>query len=79
MSDVGFNLKYVHNNPNAPKIANLHMQQLVRQLDKTHDDWVRCMEKDPTVDRKKLKENCGKNFSKTLEEKKLDPWNGKEE
>ena len=37
------------------------------------------MEQDPTVDKKKLYENFGKNYSKTLELKKLDPWNSKDE
>ena len=36
------------------------------------------MEKDPSVDRVKLNENCGMNYSQTLKQKKLDPWNNKE-
>ena len=36
------------------------------------------MERDPTVDKDKLNENCRSNFSQTLKHNRLDPWNDKE-
>ena len=44
MTEIGFNLKYVRDNPNATKIASLQFKQLVRQLDKSHVGFMKDME-----------------------------------
>ena len=43
MEDIGFNLKYVQENPWSAKIAELQFKQLVKQLDHTHADFLKYM------------------------------------
>ena len=50
MEDIGFNLKYVRENPWSAKIAQLQFRQLVKQLDQTHEDFLRTMASDPSID-----------------------------
>ena len=55
MEEIGFNLKYVQENPWSAKIAEMQFKQLVRQLDHTHADFLKNMALDPSVDQETLR------------------------
>ena len=64
MQDIGFNLKYVReDNPFASKIADLQFKQLVREMDKSHNSFMKTMSEDPSVDYEQLKNHYGKNYT----------------
>ena len=66
MSDIGFNLKYVRDNPYAGKIAGMQFKQLVKSLDRDHSDFLKVMDDDPSVDSQKLHQYFGKNYTDQL-------------
>ena len=66
MQEVGFNLKYVKDNPYTAKVASLQFKQLVRSMDRDHSEFLRIMEQDPSVDQEQLKKHFNKNYSDML-------------
>ena len=70
MVDIGFNLKYVRENPQATKIAQLQFKQLVKQLDRTHAEFMEGMESDPSIDKQLLRQHYGKNYTEMLKLKR---------
>ena len=71
MLDVGYNLKYVRgDNPHATKIANVQFKQLVRQMDRTHAEFMESMESDPNIDKQLLRLYYGKNYTQMLKLKR---------
>ena len=55
MSDIGYNLKYVRDNPYDAKIADMRFHKLVKELDRDHEVFMAHMEDDPNVDIDKLR------------------------
>lgn len=55
MTDIGFNLKYVRDNPYDAKIADMRFHKIVKLLDRDHESFLENMEDDPSVDIDRLR------------------------
>ena len=60
---TSFNLRHVKENKQTTKIADMQFKQLVKSMDKSHNQFIKVMRTDPSVDVEKLEKHFGKNYT----------------